>query len=109
MFKYFDGGGGVFVYWEPEHQGDAIKLTETVTGKAHKKGDYIEVTIQQRDKILKLYEDMHPTKVEDPPITVSTDDLMLGMTATYEEMLKRDTENKLALTELFESTLGGME
>lgn len=40
-----------------------------------------------------------------PPVEVSKEEIMLGMTSMYEEMLKKDTENKMALAELYESML----
>nr|DAL69741.1 MAG TPA: hypothetical protein [Caudoviricetes sp.] len=43
------------------------------------------------------------SKQNGPAIT--TAEIMLGMTSMYEEMLKKDTENKMALAELFESSL----
>ncbi|WP_322630304.1 hypothetical protein [Aedoeadaptatus coxii] len=36
---------------------------------------------------------------------ISTAELMLGMTSMYEEMLKKDAENKMALAEIYELEL----
>lgn len=43
------------------------------------------------------------TKQQEP--TVSKAELMLGMTSMYEEMLKKDAENKMALAEIYELAL----
>lgn len=43
------------------------------------------------------------SKQKGPAIT--TAEIMLGMTSMYEEMLKKDTENKLALAEIYELEL----
>lgn len=40
------------------------------------------------------------SKQKGPVIT--TAEIMLGMTSMYEEMLKKDAENKMALTEIYE-------
>lgn len=40
------------------------------------------------------------SKQKGPAIT--TAEIMLGMTSMYEEMLKKDTENKMALAEIYE-------
>lgn len=43
------------------------------------------------------------SKQQEP--TVSKAELMLGMTSMYEEMLKKDAENKMALAEIYELAL----
>lgn len=43
------------------------------------------------------------SKQKGPVIT--TAEIMLGMTSMYEEMLKKDTENKMALAEIYELEL----
>lgn len=43
------------------------------------------------------------SKQKGPSIT--TAEIMLGMTSMYEEMLKKDTENKMALAEIYELEL----
>lgn len=43
------------------------------------------------------------SKQKGPAIT--TAEIMLGMTSMYEEMLKKDTENKMALAEIYELEL----
>lgn len=53
----------------------------------------------------KELEEWEKEKNKKPPAEVSKAEIMLGMTSMYEEMLKRDTENKMALAELYESSL----
>lgn len=56
---------------------------------AHKKA--LEEEKRKRDE---------ESKQKGPAIT--TAEIMLGMTSMYEEMLKKDTENKMALAEIYE-------
>lgn len=59
---------------------------------AHKKA--LEEEKRKRDE---------ESKQKGPAIT--TAEIMLGMTSMYEEMLKKDTENKMALAEIYELEL----
>ncbi len=108
MYKYFDKQNKCWISWVPPHEKLAEDIVLEVTGKVGTKDDPVEVTEEVADKISKLYEERAPKeepKPEDKEPEISKADIMLGMTSMYEEMLKKDTENKLAMAELFESSL----
>lgn len=108
MYKYFDKQNKCWISWVPPLEKLAEDIVLEVTGKVGTKDDPVEVTEEVADKISKLYEERAPKeepKPEDKEPEISKADIMLGMTSMYEEMLKKDTENKLAMAELFESSL----
>ena len=108
MYKYLDKQNKCWISWVPPHEKLAEDIVLEVTGKVGTKDDPVEVTEEVADKISKLYEERAPKeepKPEDKEPEISKADIMLGMTSMYEEMLKKDTENKLAMAELFESSL----
>lgn len=57
---------------------------------------------------LKIYneKDLAEKRIEDAAIQ-SDDSVLLGMASMYEDMLAKDTENKIAMTEIYEMILGG--
>ena len=108
MYKYFDKQNKCWISWVPPHEKLAENIVLEVTGKVGTKDEPVEVTEEVADKISKIYEERAPKeepKPEDKEPEISKAEIMLGMTSMYEEMLKKDTENKLAMAELFESSL----
>lgn len=108
MYKYFDKQNKCWISWVPPHEKLAEDIVLEVTGKVGTKDDPVEVTEEVADKISKIYEERAPKeepKPEDKEPDISKAEIMLGMTSIYEEMLKKDTENKMAMAELFESSL----
>lgn len=108
MYKYYDNRNKCWVSLVPPHEKLAEDIVLEVTGKVGTKDDPVEVTEEVADKISKIYEERAPKeepKPEDKEPDISKAEIMLGMTSMYEEMLKKDTENKMAMAELFESSL----
>lgn len=109
MYKLWNDSANGFITWGPPDLNLAKAIVEEVTGKKTSMEDPVQVTEDQVEKIHELYEERNndPKSVEeqDREVEVSKAEIMLGMTSMYEEMLKKDTENKLAMAELFESTL----
>ena len=108
MYKYYNNPNKCWISWVPTHEKLAEDIVLEVTGKVGTKDDPVEVTEEVADKISRLYEERAPKeepKPEDKEPNISKAEIMLGMTSMYEEMLKKDTENKLAMAELFESNL----
>ncbi|VFB17184.1 Uncharacterised protein [Urinicoccus massiliensis] len=109
MYKLWNDSANGFITWGPPDLNLAKAIVEEVTGKKTSMEDPVQVTEDQVEKIHELYGERNhdPKSVEekDKEVEVSKADIMLGMTSMYEEMLKRDTENKMALAELYESTL----
>lgn len=108
MYKYFDNQNKCWISWVPPHEKLAEDIVLEVTGKVGTKNDPVEVTEEVADKISKIYEERVPKeepKQKDKEPEISKAEIMLGMTSMYEEMLKKDTENKMAMAELFESSL----
>lgn len=93
----------------PPHEKLAEDIVLEVTGKVGTKDDPVEVTEEVADKISRIYEERapkdDPKQEESKEPTVSRTELMLGMTSMYEEMLKKDAENKMALAEIYELAL----
>lgn len=108
MYKYYDNQNKCWISWVPSLEKLAEDIVLEVTGKVGTKDDPVEVTEEVADKISKIYEERAPKeepKPEDKEPDISKAEIMLGMTSMYEEMLKKDTENKMAMAELFESSL----
>ena len=108
MYKYFDTRNKCWISWVPPHEKLAEDIVLEVTGKVGTKDDPVEVTEEVADKISKIYEERAPKeepKPEGKEPEISKAEIMLGMTSMYEEMLKKDMENKMAMAELFESSL----
>ena len=108
MYKFYDNQNKCWISWVPPHEKLAEDIVLEVTGKVGTKDDPVEVTEEVADKISKIYEGRAPKeepKPEDKEPEISKAEIMLGMTSMYEEMLKKDTENKMAMAELFESSL----
>lgn len=108
MYKYFDKQNKCWISWVPAYEKLAEDIVLEVTGKVGTKDDPVEVTEEVAEKISKIYEERAPKeepKPEDKEPEISKAEIMLGMTSMYEEMLKKDTENKMAMAELFESSL----
>lgn len=109
MYKLWNDSANGFITWGPPDLNLAKAIVEEVTGKKTSMEDPVQVTEDQVEKIHELYGERNrdPKSVEeqDKEVEVSKAEIMLGMTSMYEEMLKKDTENKLAMAELFESTL----
>ena len=108
MYKYYDNRNECWISWVPPYEKLAEDIVLEVTGKVGTKDDPVEVTEEVADKISKIYEERAPKeepKPEDKEPDISKAEIMLGMTSMYEEMLKKDTENKMAMAELFESSL----
>ena len=108
MYKCFDNQNKCWISWVPRHEKLAEDIVLEVTGKVGTKDDPVEVTEDVADKISKLYEERVPKeepKPEGKEPEISKAEIMLGMTSMYEEMLKKDMENKMAMAELFESSL----
>lgn len=108
MYKYYDNRNKCWISWGGTHEKLAEDIVLEVTGKVGTKDDPVEVTEEVADKISKIYEERAPKeepKPEDKEPEISKAEIMLGMTSMYEEMLKKDTENKIAMAELFESSL----
>lgn len=108
MYKYFDKQNKCWISWVPPHEKLAEGIVLEVTGKVGTKDDPVEVTEEVAEKISKIYEERAPKeepRPEDKEPEISKAEIMLGMTSMYEEMLKKDTENKMAMAELFESSL----
>lgn len=108
MYKFYDNQNKCWISWVPPNEKLAEDIVLEVTGKVGTKDDPVEVTEEVADKISKLYEERAPKekpKPLDKEPEISKAEIMLGMTSMYEEMLKKDTENKMAMAELFESSL----
>lgn len=108
MYKYYDNRNKCWIAWVPPHEKLAEDIVLEVTGKVGTKDDPVEVSEEVADKISKIYEERAPKedpKPEDKEPEISKAEIMLGMTSMYEEMLKKDAENKMAMAELFESSL----
>ena len=108
MYKYYDNRNKCWISWVPPHEKLAEDIVLEVTGKVGTKDDPVEVTEEVADKISKIYEERAPKeepKPEGKEPEFSKAEIMLGMTSMYEEMLKKDTENKMALAEIYELEL----
>ena len=106
MYKYYDNRNKCWISWVPPHEKLAEDIVLEVTGKVGTKDDPVEVTEEDANKISKIYEERAPKeepKPEEPEISKA--EIMLGTTSMYEEMLKKDTENKMALAEIYELEL----
>lgn len=107
MYKYYDNRNKCWISWVPPHEKLAADIVLEVTGKVGTKDDPVEVTEEVAEKISKLYEERAPKEEPKPEEDgkepkISKTEIMLGMTSMYEEMLKKDTENKMALAEIYE-------
>ncbi|MFR6436972.1 MAG: hypothetical protein ACLUOC_03650 [Peptoniphilaceae bacterium] len=108
MYKYYDELNKCWISWVPPLEKLAEDIVLEVTGKVGTKDDPVEVTEEVADKISKLYEERAPKpepKDDGKEPDISKTELMLGMTSMYEEMLKKDAENKMALAEIYELEL----
>lgn len=108
MYKFYDNDNKCWISWAPAHEDLAEDIVLEVTGKVGTADAPVEVTREVADKISKLYEERAPKeepKPEDKEPEISKAEIMLGMTSMYEEMLKKDTENKMALAEIYELEL----
>lgn len=106
MYKFYDYQNKCWISWVPPHEKLAEDIVLEVTGKVGTKDDPVEVTEEVADKISRIYEERapkdDPKQEESKEPAVSKAELMLGMTSMYEEMLKKDAENKMALAEVYE-------
>ena len=108
MYKYYDELNKCWISWVPPHEKLAEDIILEVTGKTGTKDEPVEVTQEVGEKISKLYEERAPKeepKDDGKEPGISKTELMLGMTSMYEEMLKKDAENKMALAEIYELEL----
>lgn len=109
MYKLWNDSANGYITWGPPDLNLAKTIVEEVTGKKTSLEDPVQVTEDQVEKIHELYGERNhdPKSVEeqDKEVEVSKAEIMLGMTSMYEEMLKKDTENKLAMAEIYESIL----
>ncbi|MEQ3352730.1 hypothetical protein AAA081_00225 [Aedoeadaptatus acetigenes] len=109
MYKFYDYQNKCWISWVPPHEKLAEDIVLEVTGKVGTKDDPVEVTEEVADKISRIYEERAPKddpKPEDgKEPEISKAEIMLGMTSMYEEMLKKDAENKMALAEIYELEL----
>lgn len=108
MYKFYDNQNKCWISWVPPHEKLAEDIVLEVTGKVGTKEDPVEVTEEVAEKISKIYEERAPKEEpneDSKEPEISKAEIMLGMTSMYEEMLKKDTENKVAMAELFESSL----
>ena len=109
MYKLWNDSANGYITWGPPDLNLAKTIVEEVTGKKTSLEDPVQVTEDQVEKIHELYEERNhdPKSVEeqDREVEVSKAEIMLGMTSMYEEMIIKDTENKLAMAEIYESIL----
>lgn len=109
MYKFYDNRNKCWISWVPPHEKLAEDIVLEVTGKVGTKDDPVEVTEEVADKISRIYEERAPKEESKPEESkepeISKAEIMLGMTSMYEEMLKKDTENKMALAEIYELEL----